>query len=364
MQILLAPDKFKGTLTAGEAARAMRIGVLRAIPHAIVDECPIADGGQGTLSVLAYAGVGRIESVRVIPDGGSTSSQPVLILRDGSTVIEAASTYPDPDDLRRPLDSSSILLGRLIEAATARPEVRSVSVGVGGTLSTDGGTGAASACGWRFLDRAGAQLRPGGGALVDLARIVPPSDGTRVKVASALCDVDVPLTGRGGSARAFAPQKGASEEEVSILEEGLVTLEGRIRADLGIDTAGMAFAGAGGGLGAGLAVFFRADLRSGFDHVAEAVGLIERVRAADVVVTGEGRLDLQSLAGKAPLGTARLARNCGVPCLVVTGANEVDDETLRADGIRCVGVLEDPKGDAAGSLADATAVLLEEWSRT
>ncbi|MGH2699233.1 MAG: glycerate kinase, partial [Actinomycetota bacterium] len=319
MHVVIAPDKFKGTLSATEVAEALAKGVRAVIPHASLTLRPVADGGEGTVDALLLAHGGRVSTRRVSGPLAGLVEAPLAHLADGSCAIEmsdAAGLTLVGADQRDALAASTFGLGQLIAAALDDGE-RRILIGVGGSASTDGGTGAARAVGWRFLDRDGKELPQGGGSLGHLARIdgskVRPEVGAATFVAA--CDVDNPLLGESGAALVFAPQKGASDEEVEVLEEGLTTLARRIEEDLSIDVAGLPSAGAAGGTGAGLRAFFGAELGDGFEVVAEATQLREAIEEADLVVTGEGRLDDQSLGGKAPVGVARIARALGVRCL-------------------------------------------------
>jgi glycerate 2-kinase len=239
-------------------------------------------------------------------------------------------------------------------------------IGVGGSASTDGGTGAARALGWRFLDSGGADLDLGGDLLRHLARIDASGVHPALRATSvvAACDVDNPLLGELGAARVFAPQKGATRDEVERLEEGLSVLSERIRADLGIDVASMPGAGAGGGSGAGLVAFCGAKLGRGFDVIADAGGLAKEIDQSDFVLTGEGRLDEQSLGGKTPVGVAHLARERGVRCFAVAGEVPLDPGALKGEGFAAAASLTEAVGatrafeDPVDAVAKATAALL------
>ena len=273
MHVVVAPDKFKGTLTASEVAEALAKGVRGAIPHASFTLRPIGDGGEGTIDALLLAHGGRVSAKQVSGPLGGQVEASLAHLADGSCAFEMAGaaglTLVDPDR-RDALTSSTLGLGELLSAALDDGE-RRILVGLGGSASTDGGTGAARAVGWRFLDRDGAELPLGGGSLRDLARI--DSTGVRPEVVAstivAACDVDNPLLGASGAARVFAPHKSATPEEVEVLEEGLATLAARIKEDLGLDVADIPGSGAAGGTGAGLRAFFGAELGPGFEIVAE-----------------------------------------------------------------------------------------------
>ncbi|MDQ3784825.1 MAG: glycerate kinase [Actinomycetota bacterium] len=371
MLVLIAPDKFKETLSASEVARAIGKGVRRAFPEAGIEIHPLGDGGEGTLEALVAAVGGRVETVTVSGPLGAPVEAPLGRLDDGRIALEVAAASGltlVPRARRDALRASSRGTGELILATFDETEPTRAIFGIGGSASTDGGTGAASAVGWRFLDARGHQLPSGGGPLVKLARI----DGTGVDPRLSRCsitgatDIDNPLFGERGAAHVFGPQKGASPEEVGLLDDGLANLADRVERDLDGDSAlaGSAGAGAAGGLGFGLTAFFGAELASGFGVVAEATGLASAIARADVVITGEGRLDAGSLGGKTPIGVARMAREAGVACFAVAGDSEVSAEDLRADGIEGASSLVETVGreraleDTAAAVAETTESLL------
>ena len=320
MRILLAPDKFKGTLDAASVARSMALGVHDAFPDTEVRLHPLADGGEGSLDCVAAA-VGDASFTTVAAEDAFGRPVRARVLDTGATVMIA--THETQRLPARPAPSSSLRSSSrgtglaLVEASRLFPG-RDVVVWVGGTASTDGGAGAAQATGWRLLDARGRDLAPGGGSLRALARIVPPA-GPRTVRATGACDVSNPLTGERGAARVFGRQKGAGPEEQRVLEDGLATLAARMEADLGIDVASVPFGGAGGGIGAGLIAFFGAALEDGFARIARETELDTWVRWADAVVTGEGRIDEGSLGGKVTSNVARWCAAAGKPCLVVAG---------------------------------------------
>ncbi|CAN5581542.1 glycerate kinase [soil metagenome] len=374
MNILIAPDKFKGSLRATEVADAIARGARRALPHASVELRPVADGGDGTIDALVASLGGTVTSVRVPGPLGAPVDAPLARLGDGRLVLEvarASGLVLVDEDERDAARASSRGTGELLRAALEGGDAREVIVAVGGSASTDGGSGAATAVGWRFLDRRGRELSPGGGALTDLHRIDGTRVSERVRAASVLgaCDVGNPLLGDSGAARTFAPQKGAGAAEVDKLEDGLATLAARMGADLGLDVASRWGAGACGGLGAGLIAFFGATLSPGFDLVADAVGLASAMVAADVVVTGEGRLDAQSASGKAPAGVSRLARARGIPCIVVAGDISLAPGELEAMGFVAGASLiaeVGPRralGDTEAALEEVVERLLERTAR-
>ncbi len=374
MHVLLAPDKFKGSLSAAQVAEAMARGVQRGLPSATARSIPLADGGEGSADCLR-AGLGGVTHLVPVDDPlGRTIGASLTVLRDGRAVVEVAAASglalvaPEHRDALR---ASSRGAGQLVGAAL-QTGVRSLVVAVGGSASSDGGTGAAAALGWRFLDALGRELPPGGGALVELRRIDGDRVDERLRAAQVLgaCDVGNELLGPRGAAGTFGPQKGASASEVQRLEEGLARLAERTRADLGVELSRRWGAGAGGGMGAGLLAFFGAELHGGFDLVADTLRLHGEVARADIVITGEGKLDHQTSGGKVPAGVARLAGARGVPCIAIAGEVMLPPQELQAMGFAGVASLlveEGPDrsfGDPAGALAEVTErVLRREFPR-
>ncbi|GBC87564.1 Glycerate 2-kinase [bacterium HR12] len=327
----MAPDKFRGTLTAAEAASAIARGWRRARPDDRIEEVPVADGGEGTLDALLAALGGERRTERVTGPVGDPIDAP-FGLADGPTgpigIVEMAraSGLELVSPARRdPLRSTTRGTGELILAA-ARAGAAEVLVCLGGSATTDGGAGMAEALGVSLTDAGGRPIGPGGLGLLQLARI--DASGLdplvrRLRV-QACCDVDNPLTGPQGAARVFAPQKGATPEEVVLLDRALGHLAAVIHRDLGIDVRNLPGAGAAGGLGAGLVAFLGARLRPGVQLVTEAVGLPERIERADLVITGEGTFDATSMRGKVPAGVLGLARAAGVRALVLCGRAEIE----------------------------------------
>lgn len=396
MRVLAAPDKFKGTLTAREAARAIRRGVERAGRglgvHVEVDECPIADGGEGTIDVLeCVPGASRTEVVCAdllgarraisILFGASRSfstdhvcekpplSETLSEAADAAAVIESASViglHLIPADQRDPESIGTSALAPLLHAARDRGCTR-ILVGLGGSATVDGGMGLASAMGVEWLDERGE-------ALPAVARSLPDIRGIRCREMLnewralsivALCDVQTPLLGPRGAARLFGPQKGATPQQVERLECGLENLvracrEGGIPCDP--DQPG---AGAAGGLGFGLATILGARLVPGAACILDLLGFDERAAAAEVILTGEGKMDMQTAEGKACAEAARGAERAGKPCIAVVGTTEGDAEVLRGAlagrGVRFHSIhrLADAAG-APGEEKRSTANALEE----
>lgn len=260
-----------------------------------------------------------------------------------------------------PLGTDSFGLGQAI--VTAARTGGEILVAIGGTGSTDGGTGMARALGWRFVDSSGTELPRGGGSLGDLHAIVAPDDELAVSV-TGLRDVDSPLHGPRGAARMFGPQKGATRNEVAVLERGLEVLAEVILRDLGIEVSDEPGAGAGGGLGAGLVAFLGAQLEPGFERVAELTSMDTAIGTADLVITGEGSFDAGSLGGKVPVGVARIAAAAGTRCALIAGRIAVTAEELTAAGFETAISVEDVVGSEAAvtqpdrSLVEATVELI------
>ena len=331
MRVLVAPDKFKGTLTAEQAAAAIGRGWERGDPDAHVETVPMADGGEGTLDALVAAlGGDRFSRSVSGPLGDPVEGEFAVVSSDDGDlgVVEMARASglaliaPSRRDPRR---TSTRGTGELI-LAVCRKGVSRVLVCIGGSATNDGGAGMAQAVGVRLLDQAGRDLRPGGAALLDLATVdMGPLDrSVRDASFTVATDVNNPLVGPQGASAVYGPQKGATPQDVALLDEALGHLAAVIHRDLGLDIRNVPGAGAAGGLGGGLMAFLGARLRPGVDVVMEAVGLPRRMERADLVVTGEGMFDEQSLHGKAPAGVLRVAEEFRVPAVVLCGQKRAD----------------------------------------
>ncbi|HEX9312421.1 MAG TPA: glycerate kinase [Actinomycetota bacterium] len=331
MRVLIAPDKFKGTLTAREAARAIEAGWRRGAPGSETETVPMADGGEGTLDALVAALGGERRTERITgPLGDPVEAEYAIVDSAGGRLGVVEMARASGLDLvsagrRDPKRATTRGTGELILAA-ARGGVSSILVCVGGSATNDAGAGMAQALGIRLLDERGRDIRPGGAGLLDLARIDATALDAAVRAARfvAATDVDNPLTGPHGSSAVYGPQKGATPEDVLLLDRALGHFAAVVHRDLGVDVREVRGAGAAGGLGAGLVAFLGARLRPGVDVVIEAVGLVERVQRADAVVTGEGSFDAQSLRGKAPAGVLRVAAEARVPAVVLCGRREAE----------------------------------------
>ena len=359
MRVVVAPDKFEGSLRAGQAAEAIEAGLRRARPDAEVVRLPLGDGGAGTLDALLAAGFERVPVRATGPTGEPVDA---AIAVDGPRAFvemaEASGLKRLPGGRRAPLDATTYGTGELIGAALDGG-ARELVLGIGGSATTDGGAGMAAALGARLLDRDGADLPPGGAALlrlerIDVAGLDPRLASAKVTVAS---DVDNPLVGPEGAAAVYGPQKGAGPDDVLLLDSALRRYARVLADDLGLELADTPGAGAAGGLGAGAIAFLGAELRTGIELVLELVGFDRAVAGADLVVTGEGKLDAQSLRGKAPVGVARAAGAHGVPVVALAGAVEVADRELRAAGFEEAHALLELEPDPERAMAEAAPLL-------
>jgi glycerate kinase len=341
MKIVIAPDSFKGSMTATAAAEAMGRGVRQVLAGAEIDLVPMADGGEGTVEALVTATGGRIVPVRVTGPLGEPVEAFFGLLGDGQTaVIEMAAASGLPHvapERRNPLLTTTYGTGELVRAALDAG-ARRLIIGLGGSATVDGGVGMVQALGGRFLDAAGQELPPGGGALTRLARIDLSGLDPRLAACpiTAACDVDNPLTGPKGAAAVFGPQKGADPAMVEQLDQGLGRLAAVIRRDLEQDVEHMPGAGAAGGMGGGLVALLGATLRSGVEIVIEASRLRERLAGASLCLTGEGGTDFQTAHGKTPMGVAQAAKAHGVPVLCLSGGLGRDYEAVYTVGIDAV----------------------------
>jgi len=360
VRIVVACDSFKGSLSAPDACAIVAAALREGLPEAAVMACPMADGGEGTAETLVRARGGRMETVRGVsgPLPGQRLDAGLGWLPETATaVVEMAAASGlelVPPARRNPLHTHTFGTGELIRHAIGLG-ARQILLTLGGSATVDGGTGAARALGWQFLDRTGRPVTPGGGSLADIASILPP-DRTGWPEFQALCDVTNPLCGATGAAAVFGPQKGATPPMVEALDRGLRHLAERIRRDLGIEVLELPGGGAAGGFGAGAVAFLGARLVPGALAVAEAVGLPEALRDADWVVTGEGCLDHQSFGGKAVCGVRNLAREAGVRVAVVAGRVELTAAEWRAAGIEAAVAAAPP-----GASADEARRRSREW---
>jgi glycerate 2-kinase len=366
MRILVAPDKFRGTLTARQAAEAVATGWRRTRPQDRLDLAPMADGGEGTMSALVDALHGDVARVTVSgpredPVDAAFGLAEAVGGRVAIVEMASASGLELLSDRRRdPRLTTTRGTGELIAAALDREPTRLI-VGLGGSATNDGGAGMAQALGVRFRDEQGREIAGGGLALAELAHV--DITGLDRRLSGVTCvaatDVDNPLTGPAGASAVYGPQKGVSADDIVVLDRALAHLAAVVQRDIGVDLRDEPGAGAAGGLGFGLMAFLGAHIRPGVDVVADALDLHARMAAADLVITGEGKLDGGSLRGKVPAGVLRLGRELSVPVAIVCGEAEAG---LPLEGVPVVSLVErfgrdDALGDARRSLERAAQEL-------
>jgi glycerate 2-kinase len=366
--VLLATDKFKGSLTAAEATAHLAAGLRRAVPGLGIRTVPVADGGEGTVDAAVEAGFARVLTRATGPTGVPIEAD--FAVRGDTAVIEVA----EASGLRRlprgeaaPLSASSYGTGELIRAALDAGCTR-IILGLGGSACTDGGAGLVQALGARLLDTDGDELPPGGAALARLVRV----DLTGLAAIGELivaCDVDNPLLGPNGAAAIYGPQKGATAEDVALLDAALANWA-RLVGDAVASSAGASSAAAGptdfaqapgagaaGGIGFAALALLGARLEPGIDIVLDLADFPAKAAGARLVITGEGSLDAQSLRGKAPAGVARAASRSGIPVIAVAGVCTLTPAELEAAGIRAAYALADIEPDLDRCIRDAGPLL-------
>jgi len=357
MKILVAPQEFKGSISALSAAEAAKIGILRVFPQAEVVLCPVADGGDGTLETLVEVSGGEVKTCSVQNPIGETIQAQWGAMGDGVTaVIEMART----SGLallslgeRDPLNASTYGLGQAISEALDEGFRRFI-VGIGGSATNDAGAGMAQALGANLLDDQGNTINFGGAALSNLQTVDISNMDSRIKDSKFLvaCDVSNPLTGEEGASAVYGPQKGATPEMVRSLDDALSNFATVVKKDLKKDVSEISGAGAAGGLGAGMMAFMGAELKAGVDIVLETVNLRDKLASVDLVITGEGGLDFQTVYNKAPIGVARIASEHNIPTIAIAGLLGSNFKVVHEHGIR-----------AATSIVDGPITLEEASER-
>lgn len=361
-KIVIAPDSYKESLSALEVAQAVAAGFRQVFPDAEYVLVPVADGGEGTVDAMVAATGGRRETVVVSGPLGERVEAFYGLTGDGATaVIEMAAASGlalVPPARRNPLRTSSRGTGELIRAALDAGARRFI-LGIGGSATNDGGAGMVQALGARLLDAEGRELDGSGGDLarlerIDVSALDPRLAECRIEVA---CDVDNPLTGPRGASAVFGPQKGATPEMVQVLDANLAHLARIVERDLGVSVDRVPGAGAAGGMGAAMLAFFGATLKPGIEIVTAAVDLDAHVRDADLVITGEGRIDFQTVHGKTPIGVARVAKRHGKAVIGIAGSLGANVGVVHEHGIDAVFsvlsrpcTLEEALGDAAANV--------------
>ena len=338
MKLIIAPDSFKDCCSATYLTQVMALAALEIIPEAEIISLPMADGGEGFVEALVQSVGGIIKSVGVTGHLGEFVSASFGIFKESKTAVmemACASGLPlVPLNKRNPLKTTTYGTGEMIKAALEEG-CTTIILGIGGSATVDGGMGMAQALGAKFFDQEGQLLGLGGEYLkqinsIDLSQLDFRIKSTDIQVA---CDVINPLCGKIGAAFVYGPQKGATDEMVGVLDEGLENFAQRVFETTGKKVRDIPGAGAAGGLGAGTVAFLNAQLRSGFEVISTAVGLKGHLATADLIITGEGKTDSQTFNGKVPFGVGRLAREFGVPVICISGSIGEGAEDLYHEGI-------------------------------
>ena len=360
--IIIAPDKFKNSMTAAEAAKCIARGIKAVLPGAELTLLPLSDGGEGLVESLVEAAAGSFITSYVTGPLGLPQKAGWGLISEGKTaVIEMASASGltmIPEQQRDPLITTTCGTGELIKAALDR-DCSELIIGIGGSATNDGGAGMAMALGVKFLDSSGQQLGAGGAELsrlvkIDTSGLDPRLKKTKTRVA---CDVSNPLTGPQGASHVYGPQKGATPEMARQLDRALENYARVVERDLGIDVRFTPGAGAAGGLGAGLIAFLGAELLSGIDLVLDILEIDRFLPDCTLLITGEGRLDSQSVQGKAPIGAARRAKKFNVPVLALAGSIEGSTGAFHREGISASFAIADGPLSLEESLARGPQLL-------
>lgn len=375
MKIVIAPDSFKDALPALQVCEAIRRGVFQALPSAEVVICPLADGGEGTAEVLAWHLGGELVWVEEVDDPlfRTIESAFFLFQKNGGKKIafvemaRASGLQLLPFEERNPLKTSTFGTGQLV-LETLRRGANEIYMAIGGSATNDAGMGMAAALGWRFLDKNFVELWPVGENLKHVEVVVQPKwnsfdeeiNMSKTKF-TVLCDVTNPLFGPSGAAYVFAPQKGADSEAVVHLDEGLRHFSKIIEKELGIDFSQKTGAGAAGGLGFGAMAFLNAQVQSGAEAIMELVDFEGVVKDANLIITGEGRLDGQTSQGKLIATVSKKAKQVNVPVVALCGTVETSEEEIERLGLRCAVPLKRP-GETLSSSLERTAAALESES--
>ncbi len=360
MKIVIAPDSFKESLSALEVANEIEAGFRQVLPEAEYCKLPMADGGEGTVAAMIASTGGSLLDVVVTGPLGEPVTACYGLTGDGKTAViemaEASGLALVASSLRNPMKTTSFGTGELIKTALDAG-TRHLIIGIGGSATNDGGAGMLQALGVKLLDSHDRQIGFGGGSLADLDRIDTSSMDPRIKACSIeiACDVNNPLTGPNGASQVFGPQKGATSEMVAQLDANLGHFASLISRDLKAQVASVPGAGAAGGTGAALLAFLGAKLRPGIEIVVEAVGLDAMVKDADLVITGEGRLDSQSIHGKTPIGVAAVAKRYGKPVIGIAGSLSSDVSVVHEYGIDAVFSVVNRVGTLEEALTQAAA---------
>lgn len=339
-KIVLIPDSFKGTLSSTQICEIISDEITQQFPNCEIVSIPVADGGEGSVDCfLSALGGEKITTIASGPHLEQMKSSFGYLPESSIAVIEMASCagLPLVENQKDPLGTTTYGVGELLLEAANHGAIK-IILGLGGSCTTDGGCGAAAACGVKFYDKAGNNFIPTGETLSQIEHIDISGLDPAIKAVDivAMCDIENPMYGPEGAAYIFAPQKGATENEVKLLNEGLIHLADVIKQDLCADVATIPGAGAAGAMGAGMIAFFGAQLQMGIETMLDTVHFSEIVKDAGLVITGEGKLDSQSLRGKVVIGVAKRAQDAGIPVIALVGGAESDISDVYEKGVTAI----------------------------
>ncbi|KDR95592.1 glycerate kinase [Peptoclostridium litorale DSM 5388] len=366
MKIVVSPDSFKGSLSSSEIISICEKVIIRHVKGADIIHMPIADGGEGTLDVFAGISGGKVENIRVTgPLGSGVNAQ--FGHRDDTFIVEMAkasgitliSQYE-----KNPLKATSIGTGEIIRCGLDRG-YRKFIIGIGGSATNDGGTGMLYALGARFYDGGGKELYPNGESLAEIEKIDMDGFDSRIweSEIQVMCDVDNPLTGERGATYTYGVQKGADEDMLVLLEKGMKNFREKVIEEFGVDMDTISGAGAAGGMGGALSVFCGARLLLGIDAILEFADFPSIIEDADFVITGEGRIDSQSMHGKAVFGIAKMCREKGVPVYALCGGIEGDVKGIYEMGVKSIMPLTNRPMSIEEAIENSTELLEDAVDR-
>lgn len=371
MKIVIAPDSFKGALSAPELCASVEKGIRNVVPNAVAVSIPLADGGEGTMENMVHATNGTLITAEVMNPLSQNISASYGVLGDGETVVievaQASGLTLISEQERNPLVTTSFGTGQLIKDALDRGYRRFI-VGLGGSATNDAGMGILRALGMEFYDQHGSPIPDGGGYLSDLKRINDTRLDRRIEESTFLvaCDVTNPLCGKNGASAVFGPQKGATKEMIETLDANLNHFADVILKQKGTEIRKIKGGGAAGGIAAAFVSFLNAEIDSGIDIIMEEVGFEEKIRDADLIITGEGKLDHQTLSGKVIMGVGKAAKNRDIPVLALCGQLDLDQLGLRELGIlSSFSIIQQPctLNTAFQQTADWTTEIIENLLR-
>jgi len=340
MKIIIASDSFKGSASTNEVSNYIERGIKNVKPDAIVKKLPLADGGEGTVEALVMAADGSYVEREVIGPTGKRVTAKIGLLNEDVAVIamaDASGLTLIKEEERNPFKTTTYGTGELIKAAMEL-RVKEIFIGIGGSATNDGGLGMAQALGISFKDKDNKELGFGAEALANLETIDTTNIDRRIKGTkiSVFSDVNNPLCGPKGASYVYGPQKGASDSDVEKLDQLLRFFGGKVEKELNVKISDKKGAGAAGGLGAGLMAFCKADIYSGIEKILELTRLEEHMKNTDLIVTGEGKIDFQSVQGKAPIGVAKIAKKYRIPVIAVVGSEGANANEVYNHGIDLV----------------------------